>query len=364
MASTTGKNRSILAGLVGPAPTAPAASRPVPAAPPTEGAAGQTVAAAPAPAAAPVIPPRVNDRMLGIARLASGDYKEKTERLVDPARCRMWARHNRDYGLLTAENCADVLESMRAQNKQEFAAIVRRVQDDPNYDYEVICGARRHWSVSYLRNVEHREIKYLVEERELTDEQAFRLADLENRSRRDICDYERAVDYLKAIELYYDGVAVRMAERLEVPRSWLSRFLDLAKLPEDVVAAFGDVLLLREVHARELKPFLSQTTERGRIVSAAKKIAADQQLRLEAGEPFLEPAKVVTALKNAAIAQAPAAPTSEPRIVRNGSDVALFTVKPKGPKKVVVELALDAGAPNADFVAALQAELARLRPDR
>lgn len=359
--STTGKNRSILAGLVGPAPT-PVPSAPAPRDP---GAPEASTAAAPTPApVATPVPPRVNDRMLGIARLASGDYKEKTERLVDPARCRMWARHNRDYGLLTAENCADVLESMRAQNKQEFAAIVRRVQDDPNYDFEVICGARRHWSVSYLRNVEHREIKYLVEERELTDEQAFRLADLENRSRRDISDYERAVDYLKAIELYYDGVAIRMAERLEVPRSWLSRFLDLAKLPEDVVAAFGDVLHLREVHARELKPFLSQTTERGRIVSAAKKIAADQQLRLEAGEPFLEPAKVVTALKNAAIAQAPAAPASEPRIVRNGSDVALFTVKPKGPKKVVVELALDAGAPNADFVAALQAELARLRPDR
>jgi ParB family chromosome partitioning protein len=352
MASTTGKNRSILAGLVGDPTPPPAVTNP-----PT--ATGATSAPA-VPAA--VVPPRVNERMLGLARITSGQYEEKTLRLVDPARCRMWARHNRRYELLTPATCADLLEGLRAQGRQEFPAIVRRVTDDPDHDWEVIAGARRHWAVSYLREVEHRDISYLIEERDLTDEQAFRLADIENRARADLSDYERAVDYLSAIDLYYGGVAVRMAERLEVERNWLSRFLDLGKLPEDVVAAFGDHLQPKVKHARDLKPFLAQNPERGRVLAAAKRLAGEQAQRLERGEPYLDPAKVVASLRNAAVAKvAPATPLAETRVVKAGA-VTLFTVKPKGPAKVLLELDLGAGASNAEFVAALEAELKRLRP--
>ncbi len=358
MASTTSKNRNILGSLIGEAPP-PAVTNP----PNVEAAGAAPAAAATAPAVpAATIPPRVNDRIMGLSRLASGDLQEKTLRLVDPARCRMWARHNRKYDLLSPETCSELLEGLRAQGKQEFPAIVRRVTDDPNFDYEVIAGARRHWAVTYLREVEHREIKYLIEERELSDEQAFRLADIENRARKDLSDYERAVDYLHAIDLYYGGVASRMAERLDVTKAWLSKFLDLGRLPAEVVAAFGDHLQVLEKHARDLKPVLAQNPERGRVIAAAKKLSADQSARREAGEPYLEPAKVVVILRNAGLGKAEAPATKdETRVVKLGA-VTLFTVKPKGPGKAVVELALDAGASNADFVAALEAELARLRP--
>lgn len=352
MASTTSKNRNILGSLIGEAPP-PAVTNP-PKAEPT----GEAAAAVPA----ATIPPRVNDRMMGLSRLASGDLQEKTLKLVDPARCRMWSRHNRKYELLTPENTAELLEGLRAQGRQEFPAIVRRVADDPSFDYEVIAGARRHWAVSYLRAVEHREIKYLVEERELSDEQAFRLADIENRARKDLSDYERAVDYLSAIDLYYGGVAARMAERLDRPKAWLSRFLDLGRLPVEVVDAFGDHLQVLEKHARDLKPVLAQNPERGRVIAAAKKLAGEQSQRREAGQAYIEPAKVIATLRNAGLGKS-AAPASaeETRVVKHGA-VTLFTVKPKGNGKAVLELALDAGASNADFIAALEAELIRLRP--
>ena len=63
---------------------------------------------------------------------------------------------------------------------------------------EVICGARRHWTITWLRANNYPRFRYLIEERELTDEEAFRLADIENRDREDISDYERAVDYVEA----------------------------------------------------------------------------------------------------------------------------------------------------------------------
>ena len=344
MASTTGKNRSILAGLMADGPVT------------------ETPTLAPAREAS--APERLANRMTGLARVTAGDVKEKTLKLVDPARCRMWARHNRRYDLLSEAACADLLESLRAQGEQEFPAIVRRVEDDPAFDYEVVCGARRHWSVTHLRNVEHRDIRFLIEERELSDEAAFRLADVENRSRKDICDYERALDYRNAVETYYGGVAQRMAERLEVSKTWLSRFLDLAKLPTDIIEAFGDVRQLRENHAREIKPLLAVAATRPRVMTEAKRIAALQAAKRQAGEGTLEAPKVILAFKRAASGQpASAVDARAPAsVIANEAGATLFTLAQKGPKKVVLELALDAKASNEDFRLAFERELDRLRP--
>lgn len=335
--STTGKNRSILAGLVGDAPVIETPKVDAPA--------------------------RVSDRMSALARVTSGDFAEKTFRLVDPARCRLWSRHNRAYALLTPDSCSDLLDSLRAQGEQEFPAVVRRVKDDPAYDWEVVCGARRHWSVSYLRNVEHRDIKFLIDERELSDEQAFRISDLENRARQDISDYERALDYRDAVQTYYGGVANRMAERLEVSKPWLSRFLDLAKLPEAVVQAFGDVRQLRENHARELKPMLADAATRPKVLAAAAALTERQAARRLAGEGVLDAPKVVASLKAAARPEPQSAPAA-PATVRNGEGAALFTVKPKGEGRAVLELVLKSAGSNEDFLKAFQDALARLRPGR
>ena len=345
MASVTGKNRSILAGLVSEAPVTDT------------------------PRAAPVREAPVNERLSarlsGLARVTSGDIKEKTLHLVDPARCRMWVRHNRRYDLLNEESCADLLESLRSQGEQEFPAIVRRVEGDPAFDYEVICGARRHWSVSYLRNVEHRDIRFLIEERDLSDEAAFRLGDIENRSRKDICDYERALDYRSAVETYYGGVARRMAERLEVSEVWLSRFLELAKLPRDIVEAFGDLHQLRENHARLVKPMLADADRRPRVIAAARKLGQDQESRRARGDVSLDPVKVLETLRRAAEGEGSGSTLrSAPERFHNSAGLALFTLSRKGPKKAVIEIAVDSHASNADFEAAFRRALADIRPSR
>jgi ParB family chromosome partitioning protein len=346
VASVTGKNRSILAGLVSDAPVTE-----TPKIREREPAAAQ--------------PERLSARISGLARVTSGDIREKTLHLVDPARCRMWVRHNRRYDLLNEESCADLLESLRAQGEQEFPAIVRRVEGDPAFDYEVICGARRHWSVSYLRTVEHRDLKFLVEERELSDEAAFRLADIENRSRKDICDYERALDYRSAVETYYAGVARRMAERLEVSEVWLSRFLELAKLPEEVVNAFGDIRNLKENHARLIKPMLANADMRPRVLASSRKIAADQAERMARGDTVIDPPKVLELLRKAAEGEGSGATLrASPERFTNSAGQVLFTLSRKGPKKAVIELAVDSRASNADFEAAFRRAMADLRPPR
>lgn len=266
------------------------------------------------------LPPRtgiLGARENRLAELASGNAVTRVHELVDPARCRIWEGHNRDYAALDEHNCADLVESLRAQGRQEVPAIVRRVAGDPHVGYEVICGARRHWTVSWLRANNHPEFKFLVEPRELTDEEAFRLADLENRSRRDLSDFERAVDYAKAVERYYSGSQQRMAERLEVSKSWLSRYLELAKLPVEVMAAFGSPHVIGISHSAILAPLLRVAEKRKLLLDEVTGLAAEQMRLAAEKQPFLPPAAVLQRLVRAA--QGSGAKTSRARehVVRN-----------------------------------------------
>lgn len=240
----------------------------------------------------------------------SGQNEEKVLHWVDPASCRMWARHNRDYELLTEENCRDLIDGIRAQGRQEFPAIVRRL-DGEEVEFEVICGARRHFAVSWLNANNYPQFKYLVEVRDLSDEEAFRLADIENRDREDISDYERAVDYAAAVKLYYDGKQKAMAERLEVSPVWLSRYLDLARLPEEVVQAFASVRDIRELHARVLKPLLKNSTQREAILAEAVRLQGAQAAAREGQGAYVNPTAVVNALKAAAQGPKPAKPSGK-----------------------------------------------------
>ncbi|MDR7103895.1 ParB/RepB/Spo0J family partition protein [Croceicoccus sp. BE223] len=218
-----------------------------------------------------------------LADLASGAIVNRTHELVDPARCRMWGGHNRDYALLTEERCADLIESIKAQGRQEMPAIVRRVTGEPGYDFEVICGARRHWSISWLRAHNYPDFKFLVDVREIGDEEAFRLADIENRARDDLTDLERARDYLRALNTYYDGRQKTMAERLKVSESWLTRYLDLARLPLELTRAFVAPQELGIRNAMALKGLLKPDDRRARAYKEAERLAEVQAAN---GEPM------------------------------------------------------------------------------
>lgn len=235
----------------------------------------------------------------------SGQREEKVLRWVDPASCVMWERHNRTYELLDEHNCRDLIDSLKSQGQQEFPAIVRRLPEGQGAEYEVICGARRHFAVSWLRANNYPQFRYLIEVRDLTDEEAFRLADIENRDRADLSDYERARDYLQALDLYYGGKQKAMAARLEVSEAWLSRYLYLARLPTAVVEAWPQITALKELHARSLRPMLADAQEE--VLQEAAVIAAQQQ-RARTGEAAFVPVpRILTRLKKAAYGHQPEA---------------------------------------------------------
>lgn len=285
--------------------------------------------------------PQINpfaQREGALSDIAQGRVRDVRLRMVDPKTCRMWQKHNRIYDLLNSENCADLIGSIRAQGKQEIPALVRRLKDDPEgFEYEVISGARRHFAVSYLREEENRkELFYLVEVRELEDEEAFRFADLENRGRQDISDYERGREYMKALADYYGGNMTRMAERMEVSKALLSSYVSLAKLPREILDAYGDPREIAVRHGQQLNPLL-RGERRDLVIERAQEIAkAQDQARSLGGTNLMNGSDVFKLLK--AIGKPPTKPREAKEGVPGGMPFLTARVE-KGTLKLDVDLA-------------------------
>lgn len=268
-------------------------------------------------------------RSTTIGDRATGEIEEKTLKWVDPSDCRMWEHHNRAYDLLTEDTCRELIDGIRSQGRQEFPAIVRRVNDGGEHAYEVICGARRHFAVSWLRENNYPQFRYLIEVRDLTDEEAFRLADIENRDREDISDFERARDYADALSRYYSGKQKAMAERLEVSEGWLSRYLTLARLPEEIVAAYGSIRDIKELHARQLKPLLARPADRAKVLAVAAELT-----EARTRGTYRDGAQVLATLK--AAVKAPKAKGQGGTLYRRGPGESGIMVRKKG-KTVTME---------------------------
>ncbi len=296
-------------------------------------------------------PNHLGKRVGQAKELGRDETVHKTLRRIDPERCKMWKHHNRRYELLNETRCHDLIEGIKAQGGQEFPAVVRRLKDDPDYDFEVICGARRHWSIVYLKR-QHYDYKFLIDVRDLSDEEAFRLSDVENRDREDISDYERSIDYKIALANYYDGVLSRMAARLEVSVSWLSRFLDLAELPDIIINAYADVTHINSNHAKVLKPLLAKkASERAvceRVLKRAGQLADKQKSASAAGKAGPDGKEVIRSLKEAARGNTKSKKPALKTYVAKGSGKPALEVKQGGKTGLTLRVLPGSGADKAE----------------
>ena len=291
-------------------------------------------------------------RESAIRAAASGKRLTRITRKVPPERCRIWALHNRRYDMLSPENCADLIEGFRTKGGQEFPAIVRMVRENDQYDYEVICGARRHWTATHLK------MDLLIEERELTDEEAFVLSDKENRDRKDISDYERALDYLHALDLYYGGVQSRMAQIIGMDPSVLSRYLDVARLDQSIVAAVADVREISRNQVRELKVVMEPGAKLTKPQADENREAILERARELAAEEVKRPAlDVFRALMAAASSDKtkrgrPSMMLGEVRARSSGRTAVL--ARSKGRRGLILELYGESGAPGEEVMEAIK----------
>jgi ParB family chromosome partitioning protein len=258
----------------------------------------------PSPAAEQELPPRLartrGTTLLGresaLARVASGEVRQVTQLLLDPARVRIWPGNARVYADLNEENVRELIDSIVAENGQKVPAVVRRIEGDPGHDYEVIAGTRRHFAISWLRSHSYPDMQFVAQVAQLDDEAAFRLADLENRARKDVSDLERARNYAEALKAHYGNHLTRMAERLKLSKGWLSKMIKVAGIPDSVIAAFAspaDVLLKP---AYPLAQALDDKVAAKAILAEAKALSREQGDRRASGHAPIAAADVLRRL--------------------------------------------------------------------
>ena len=241
-----------------------------------------------------------------LSRVATGEVRQVTQLLLDPARVRVWVGNARIQAKLTEDNCRDLIDSIVAEGGQKVPAVVRHIKDDPTHDYELIAGTRRHFAISWLRAHSYPDMRLLAQVAELDDEAAFRLADIENRARKDISDIERARNYAVALELHYGGKAVRMAERLKLSKGWLSKMLKAATISDDVLVAFANLHELTLNPAYKLAAALDDSARATAIRKEANAIASENQAAVDIGTPPLPGAATLRRLMAANAVKAPA----------------------------------------------------------
>ena len=312
-------------------------------------------------------PPRVvlptdsvlSSRSTTLSDLAAGKVVTERTMWVPAQRCRPWVHHNRDQALLDADSCADLIDSFKSEGRQKFPGIVRRLREDPDYDYEIIAGVRRHWTVAWLNAHNYPGFEFLVTVQALTDEEAFRVSDVENRARQDLTDLERARDYLKALDLFYAGQQSDMAARLNIDPGWLSRLLALARLPGPVLDCFVDRRDLKVEHAKQLAPLLRGGTVEQRLLAAAGDLALAQQASQAAGEQPARAADVVRQLCAAAIPTPARARSAKAETAHSAAGRPMLRHERRG-KGLRIDLLAASGASRGEIIAALTALLERL----
>ena len=295
-----------------------------------------------------------------LARVASGEVRQVTQLLLDPARVRVWQGNARIQAKLSDENCRDLIDSIIAEGGQKVPAIVRHVASDPDHDYELIAGTRRHFAISWLRANSYPDMKLLAQVAELDDEAAFRIADIENRARKDISDIERARNYAEALEVHYGGKAVRMADRLKLSKGWLSKMLKAATIPDGVLGAFANLHELTLNPAYKLALALDEPNRARAIVREAKAIAAENARSAEAGMPPLPGSAVLRRLlaANRSVAPQPGDLRLE---IAGDHGRPILSVKAVNRQGITLHLPMASGAQDEELIDAVRQVLASLR---
>lgn len=184
---------------------------------------------------------------------------------VSPFRCQMWSLHDRIDTYITEETCRAEIESFM-KHGQLVPVLGRALRGDPNYDIELIYGARRLFVARHI----NKPLK--VEVREMSDREALIAMDIENRQRTDISPYERGQSYARWLRSAHFQSQDDIARALKVSSSQVSRLLKLARLPTVIVDAFASPAEICEGWGLDLIDALEDPERRPAIIRRARAI--------------------------------------------------------------------------------------------
>ncbi len=169
--------------------------------------------------------------VLGRLQNVLGDARSYRLASVEPSRVRVWTLQGRLQESLNEETVADLINSIQASG-QNTPAIVRPVNNDPDYDYEVIDGSRRRYACAQLG----RTLQVLVAD--LTDKEAASLAETSDSTARHSA-YEVGLRYRGWMEAGIVSTQDELAQFVAISKSRISVQLNLALVPREFLHALG-----------------------------------------------------------------------------------------------------------------------------
>jgi len=197
--------------------------------------------------------------------LISGVETDKRSRIhylhVDPKLIRIREDHDRDYNSLDEDFCSDLISGFQSIGQTMPAIVIEDTSDD-DYKWELICGARRHWTATFLNS------DLMIKVDKLDPLGIFLLTDQENNYRKDISDYERGKKYLNAIT--GDNRTFKnhnqLSKHIIIGHSMLGYLLKLAKAPQTLLRVIENINTLTERNYRSfsdiaLKPNSNELTD-------------------------------------------------------------------------------------------------------
>lgn len=196
---------------------------------------------------------------------------------LDPKRVQPWHGNARDRTGLNPSSCADLINDIAKDGENRVPVIVRRIPGDNLY-FELVAGTRRHFAVTHLQNSDP-NVVLVARVMTLTDQEAFRIADSENLKRNDVSAVERGRNYAWARDNLYDGRQRTLAAALGHEESWVSKYLRIAAIPDEVLAAFPSPSDLAVKPAYKLAQALDDPERRREIISRAKELTKEQAER-------------------------------------------------------------------------------------
>lgn len=191
---------------------------------------------------------------------------------IDPDLCDPFQLNGRFQSTSSSSAISGLVTSIR-EDGQQVPVVVRASATAGRY--EVIAGSRRAKAVRII-NADAGGPKRLLlaEVRSLDDHSAWKLAAVENAERKDISPYERALNWRQALVSLFNNNQAELARALSVNRSVVSRMIDLANLPEEIVDLVSRPEALSVHTAEKLGPALRDAKRREAILGFAKNIAS------------------------------------------------------------------------------------------
>lgn len=165
---------------------------------------------------------------------------------LDPNRVRRSKFANRNQLAFDDPEFHRDLASIKARNGNEVAAKVRPVTDDPDYDYEVVYGHRRHHATKLAGTPFYAQVE------ELTDAELVELMHIENQ-RVNLSAFEEGAQFHQWLDEGLYENPTRLAEDIGESKSFVSQRMAIHQtLPEVVFTALRDPRRLGITAWREL----------------------------------------------------------------------------------------------------------------